>query len=472
MTQNSPGPMDGLMHGQERSHWIRLRTQILLRWAAIFGQLSALWAAQSIFDLQIHALPCYLAIGVSALSNIIALFIFPMNKRLSGPQIHLMLVFDLLQLAFLLFMTGGLNNPFALLLLGPVTISASVMGLWSTTVIGTLAILLVTLLMPYHLPLMTATGLVVAMPDLFLFGNWAAIVIAILFIGVYSYRINAEIRSMSDALVATQMALAREQKLTDLGGVVAAAAHELGTPLATIKLTSAELIDELEDHPDLRADANLIRDQADRCRDILRSMGRIGKDDLHMRQTPASALIDEAAEPHMDRGKLIHISEHPMDGKLGEQPSILRKPEIIHGLRNLIQNAVDFARGNVWVEIHWNKDHIWIRISDDGAGFSSQISGRLGDPFMRRRPSEIERSERPGYDGMGLGLFIAKTLLERSGAKLSFANAKDSGQDLVTRDLRSEQSGAVVLVKWPRAKVDAETGETPVPRGENRPIQI
>ena len=471
MTETSPGPMDGLMHGQERSHWIRLRTQILLRWTAIFGQLSALWVAQSVFGLQIHALPCYLAIGVSALSNIIALFIFPMNKRLSEPQNHLMLVFDLLQLAFLLFMTGGLNNPFALLLLGPVTISASVMGLWSTMVIGTLAILLVTLLMPYHLPLMTASGLVVAMPDLFLFGNWAAIVIAILFIGVYSYRINAEIRSMSDALVATQMALAREQKLTDLGGVVAAAAHELGTPLATIKLASAELIDELDDHPDLRADANLIRDQADRCRDILRSMGRAGKDDLHMRQTPVAALIDEAAEPHMDRGKRIHISEHPQDGTVGEQPSVLRKPEIIHGLRNLIQNAVDFATANAWVEIHWTKDQLWVRISDDGAGFSSHLHGRLGDPFMRRRSSESERSQRPGYEGMGLGLFIAKTLLERSGARVSFANGKDSGENAVTKDLPSGQSGAVVLVKWPRAKVDAVTGDTPVPKGENRPLQ-
>ena len=466
------GPIDGLMHGQERSHWIRLRTQILLRWAAIFGQLSALWVAQSVFGLQIHALPCYLAIGVSALSNIIALFIFPMNKRLSEPQNHLMLVFDLLQLAFLLFMTGGLNNPFALLLLGPVTISASVMGLWSTMVIGTLAILLVTLLMPYHLPLMTASGLVVAMPDLFLFGNWAAIVIAILFIGVYSYRINAEIRSMSDALVATQMALAREQKLTDLGGVVAAAAHELGTPLATIKLASAELIDELDDQPDLREDASLIRDQADRCRDILRSMGRAGKDDLHMRQTPIAALIDEAAEPHMDRGKTLHISEHPQNGAQGEQPSVLRKPEIIHGLRNLIQNAVDFAADNVWVEIHWSSDHLWVRISDDGAGFSSHLHGRLGDPFMRRRSSESERVQRPGYEGMGLGLFIAKTLLERSGARVNFANGKDSGVNLVTKDLRSEQSGAVVLVKWPRSKVDAISGETPVPKGENRPVQI
>ena len=438
-----PEANSALLHGQERSNWIRLRTLILLRWVAIAGQLAAITVAQRMYSLQLEVGLCYLAIGVSVTGNLIAIFVFPENKRLTEPENFLMVLFDLLQLAFLLYLTGGLHNPFAMLLLGPVTISASVLGLRSTLIIGGTAIILVTLLANYHLPLRTDQGFILRVPDIFVFGNWAAITIATVFMGAYSRRVSSEMHSMSEALAATQMALAREQKLTDLGGVVAAAAHELGTPLATIKLTSSELIEELDDRPDLREDAALIREQADRCRDILRDMGRAGKDDLHLRQAPLIAVINEAAEPHRDRGKIILIEEGPAKGGRQQQPSILRKPEVIHGLRNLIQNAVDFARTTVWIETRWDDERIWIRIMDDGRGFPPYILGRIGDPFMRRRRGESERLLRPEYEGMGLGLFIAKTLLERSGAELRFAN----GSDGMARDRDRKDSappGAIV----------------------------
>lgn len=381
----------------------------------------------------------------------------------------MMVLFDLLQLAFLLYLTGGLNNPFAMLLLGPVTISANVLGLRSTVVIGSTAIVLVTFLSMFYIPLRTDQGFILRIPEFFVFGNWAAIVIAIIFMGAYSRRISSEIQSMNDALVATQMALSREQKLTDLGGVVAAAAHELGTPLATIKLASGELIEELQDSPDLREDAQLIREQADRCRDILRDMGRAGKDDLHLRQAPLSTVINEAAEPHMHRGKHLHFEEDP-DQVLGlPQPSVLRKPEMIHGLRNLIQNAVDFARSNVWVETSWTHETISVRIMDDGRGYPPQMIGRIGDPFVRRKRTESDRKTRPEYEGMGLGLFIAKTLLERSGAELSFANGSDPYRP---NDSNLERRGAIVKVVWPRSKIDALKGENAVPVGRNQPIEI
>ena len=450
-----------LFQGQERSNWIRLRTLILLRWVAIIGQLGAITVAQQMYHLRLEFGLCYLAIGVSVIGNLIAIFVFPENKRLSETENFLMVFFDLLQLSFLLYLSGGLHNPFALLLLGPVTISASVLGLRSTVIIGGTAIMLVTLLANYHLPLRTEQGFILRIPDVFIFGNWVAITIAVLFMGAYSRRVSLEIQSMTDAVSATQMALAREQKLTDLGGVVAAAAHELGTPLATIKLTSAELMEELDDRPELREDAALIREQADRCRDILRGMGRAGKDDLHLRQAPFSALISEAAEPHLNRGKMLHFEEGP-----GPQPSVLRKPEVIHGLRNLIQNAVDFASENVWIETTWTDDVISVRILDDGRGYPSHVIGRIGDPFVRRRRSDSDRKARPGYEGMGLGLFIAKTLLERTGAEMSFANGPSE------KGSSTRKTGAIVEVLWPRERLDARAAGNEIPIGENQPIKV
>ncbi|WP_171175144.1 sensor histidine kinase RegB [Ruegeria sp. HKCCD8929] len=458
-----------LWHRQERSGWIRLRTLILLRWVAIIGQITAITVAQRMYNVQLDLGLCYLAVGISVVGNLIAIFIFPENKRLSEFENFLMVLFDLLQLAFLLYLTGGLHNPFALLLLGPVTISANVMGLRSTLIVGGTAIILVTLLAEFHLPLRTELGFILRIPDIFVFGNWAAITIAIVFLGAYSHRISSEVQSMSEALSATHMALAREQKLTDLGGVVAAAAHELGTPLATIKLASSELIEELDDRADLREDAALIREQADRCRDILRDMGRAGKDDLHLRQAPLTTVIHESAEPHVNRGKQVHFDEGPGEGGDLQQPSILRKPEVIHGLRNLIQNAVDFARSNVWVEAEWTTDQITIGIMDDGRGYPPQMIGRIGDPFVRRRRAESHLKTRPEYEGMGLGLFIAKTLLERSGAELSFANGSDPYQSLTDKP---ERRGAIVKVVWPRNLIDAQTGDNPVPTGLNEQFQV
>ena len=444
---------DDLVSGQGRN-WIRLRTLTLLRWWAITGQVAALVIADRVYHLDLEMGLCFLVIGVSVASNLVAGFIFAETKRLSEQDALLVVLVDMLQLGLLLYLTGGMHNPFSILIVGPVTISASALSGRSTLFLGVMAIVIVTLLMQIYLPLRTDAGLVLRVPDIFRFGNWVAIVIAVAFLGVYARRVVQEVRIMSDALQATQMALAREQTLTDLGGVVAAAAHELGTPLATIKLTSAELAEELEDRPDLREDALLIRDQADRCRDILRSMGRAGKDDLHLRRAPLTALVEEAAEPHVDRGREIRF-RHGADGaNEARQPTVMRRPEIIHGLRNLIQNAVDFATETVAVETRWDEARITLRIMDDGRGFPPEMLSRIGEPFMRRRPAPPD-PRRPGYEGMGLGLFIAKTLLERSGAELTFTNGP---------------TGAIVEVSWPRAAIEAPGGATSPALGDNQPI--
>lgn len=442
-------------------NWIRLRTMILLRWVAITGQMTALLVGTHLFDLNLELGLCYLAVGASITANLAATFLYPENKRLTERENFFLVMFDLVQLGFLLFLTGGLHNPFALLLLGPVTISSTALSLRSTLTLVGVALVLISVLANFHYSLTTQSGEVLELPQIFVFGHWIALVIAVLFTSAFSRRVTNEVHSMSDALAATQMALAREQKLTDLGGVVAAAAHELGTPLATIKLASTELIDDLRDHPEMAEDAILIRDQAERCRVILHDMGRAGKDDLMMRQAPFEAIVEEAGEPHLERGKTVLFVHGESEGDAASQPTIRRLPEIIHGLRNLIQNAVDFAEDTVWVETAWSDKGISVRIIDNGPGFPAQVLGRIGDPFVRQSGKRTSVPERPAYEGMGLGLFIAKTLLERSGATLRFANRPEN-----------HASGAVVQVSWPRDRIETVATDALGGLGPNKHINI
>lgn len=458
-----------MFQDQQRSNWVRLRTLVTLRWFAAAGQLAAVIVAINVYGLQIEAGYAAIVIGGSVLANLICSFVYPENKRLSEREASLWLVFDIVQLSLLLFLTGGLNNPFAMLLLAPVTIAATVLHLRSTVFLGLTAMVLITLVSHYYLPIISADGAIMALPGLFQFGFWVALMIGVVFLAIYARQVTTEMHSMSEALLATQLALAREQKLTDLGGVVAAAAHELGTPLATIKLVSSELMEELENHPELLDDARLIRQQADRCRDILHSMGRAGKDDLHLRHAPLETVVREAAEPHVDRGKDVTFQISPTDNDDLSHPTIPRRPEIIHGLRNLIQNAVDFSESHVRIDINWTNDDITVRISDDGRGFPQSVIGRIGDPYVRRRRFAEDRGRRPGYEGMGLGLFIAKTLLERSGAKLTFANSRRHGH---AGWAGQATGGAIVQVTWARAALPDPAKSRGRALGQNKPIDV
>jgi len=458
-----------LFRADARSEWVRLRTLVILRWLAITGQLITVLLTSLVFDVQLPLDLCLLGIGISAVANLIAMAAYPETKRLTDHQTMLTLLFDLAQLTFLLYLTGGLNNPFALLIIVPVTISASALRLQSTLILGAVAIVFVTILAFDYIPLTTETGLTLRMPAVFVGGYWAAIVIGMSFLGAYIRRISVEVNGMSQALLATQMALSREQKLTDLGGVVAAAAHELGTPLATIKLVTGELTDELADREEALQDIALIREQTDRCRDILRSMGRAGKDDLHLRHAPLAAVVEEAAGPHARRGTEIHLNTVAMPGSEGTaQPVIERQPEIIHGIRNLVQNAVDFARAHVWIDVSWSAESISVRVIDDGPGYPPDLLGRIGDPFLRRRRRRpADDGQRPEYEGMGLGLFIAKTLLERTGGSVRFMNGSDpflAAEELQTR------SGAIAEVVWPLHAIALSREAQSAPLGENTPI--
>jgi two-component system sensor histidine kinase RegB len=441
-----------------RGDWVRLRTLTYIRGVAVTGQMAALVIGMTLFDLRFDLTPVALVMAAAGVSILLALLLFPPTRRLSSTEAMLTFLFDIAQLCALLYLTGGITNPFALLITAPVAVAAMALPPRLTLLLTGVAIVLISVLSVYYLPLRFADGTILVVPAILKFGTWAAIVIGVSFQAYYAFRVAGEGESLSDALLAAQMALSREQKLTDLGGVVAATAHELGTPLATIKLVATELADELSNQPDLAEDARLLVAQADRCRDILHAMGRRGKDDTLLHQAPLQAVLHEAAEPHLERGKDVAFALAPAPGGSDVQPLILRRPEIIHGLRNLIQNAVDFAGSRVQVEARWSKDRLLVTIRDDGPGFAPAVLASMGEPFIGRRRDPGRQSRRPGYQGMGLGTFIAKTLLERTGARLDFGNGEPA----------SALPGARVAISWTLSRI-AVPPDQPMPL--NQPIE-
>ncbi len=422
----------GLPRDRPRAEPIRRRTLVLLRWVALGGQLLAILAAWLI-GVRFPVLSALALVGAGAALN---LWMTASPARVTQSGAAWQLVFDLVQISALIGLTGGMSNPFALLMLVPVTIAATALGDRQTVMVGVVTVVMISLAGWLAAPLDHPT-LDLMMPPILQLAHWVAILIGVVFFATYARRVSGELATMTDALFATQMALAREQKLQHLGGVIAAAAHEMGTPLATIKLIAAEMQDELAealpDRTDLAEDALTLTQSADRCRDIMRSMGRAGKDDLQLHAAPLQIVLEEAAEPHTARGPAVTI-------RLADRPNapvIRRDPGLIHGLRNIIQNAVDFAESRVTIDADWTADHLIVVVEDDGPGFPAPTLGQLADPF----PVSRRNDHRPGYEGMGLGLFIARALLEGTGARLRFDNG---------------DAGAKVTARWPIARIRAD----------------
>jgi two-component system sensor histidine kinase RegB len=484
-----------LFNLQARGDWVRLRTLVTLRWMAIAGQVAALLVASYGMGFQLPLAICALLISASASLNIVALLIFPSEKRLTERGTLMSLFFDLAQLVTLLSVTGGLNNPFAVLVIAPVTISATALRLQSTLWLGIAGMASVTVMSSFYLPLLQADGSVFEAPELYRTGVSAALAIAIAFLSVYARRVTVEGYAMSQALTATQIALAREQRLAAIGGMAAAAAHELGTPLGTIKLVAGEVARDLKDlpgvPPELAEDIALIRREAERCGAILTDLSQGGRDDSHVRVAPVSSIVEEAAGPHLQRGKrlVIRIDGEPVTEAGGEaaeaQPMVARSPELIHGLRNLIQNAVDFAEATVWVDIEIGVAELRIAVGDDGPGFRPDLLPRLGEPYISTRPrggrrdggNEMQRGRRDaGYEGMGLGLFIARTLLQHTGAQVSFANGSDAlrrrasqrDSEIAVSPELAHPPGAIIELIWPIAALvtPKEVARGPLGRNE------
>lgn len=411
---------------------IRLRTLVLLRWVAVAGQLGAVLGAQML-GVQFALLPVLAVIAASAGTNAV---LARWGPRVGERGAALQLGFDLAQLTLLTALTGGLSNPFAMLIIAPATIAAAALDGRKVLILALSTVAMITAAGVLSVPLTMRDGSLLIVPPLLAVGHWVALVVAVAFVSAYTHRVANELRQTALALAATQLALAREQRLQHLGGVVAAAAHEMGTPLATIKLIAGELADDLLDRPELAEDVGLLRDSVDRCRDILRSMGKAGRDDLLLRRAPLAAVLAEAAAPHDQRGKIAMDLAPAVPGL--PEPVLNRDPGIVHALRNIIQNAVDFASEQVTIIARWDAEDLHLTIRDDGPGYPAGILGRIGDPFLTARRAHSARNG--GAEGMGLGLFIARSLLERSGARITFANAASGG--------------AEVRITWPRSHSD------------------
>ena len=383
---------------------------------------------------------CIAVVGVAIAFNVALFVLYPKVYVLGEREAAAHLAFDILQLTSMLALTGGIENPFSLLFLAPVVISATNLSLSATLVLATLALGSISFIAVFHWPLPWDPQNPLLLPPLYVAGTWTSLTLGIGFSLIYAWRTADEARRMQAALAATQAALAREQRLSDLGALAAAAAHELGTPLGTIAVVARELERDMPPTSPWLEDVRLLRSQAERCREILSRLSQqdTGEDTV-AQHLPLPALIDEIAEPHRGFGIEIEVQTQT-PGQL----TVTRTPEVVHGLGNLIENAVDFATAKVTIEAAWNETTVDLTISDDGAGFDAGILARLGEPYVTSRASlapeppagGVANAHADGHAGLGLGFFIAKTLIGRAGGTVTFGNRPGGG--------------AVVRVTFPR----------------------
>ena len=418
---------------------ISRRTLDLIRWAAVIGQAFTLLVVHYILEFPLPIVPALGVVGASVLVNFANLLRRDTGTRLHDRGAALYLGYDIVQLAVLLYLTGGLHNPFAMLMLAPVIIAATILSQTAVLWLSLTAIAAISLLAVFHEPLpWTAPPL--EFPAKYIFGSWAALTLSTAFIAAYTWSVSGVARRMRDAFAETQLALAREQRISAVGAIAAAAAHELGSPLATIAVVAKELVRELPPDSPFLEDARLLLSQSERCRTILAELAHQPEADRGepFASLPISSLVEAAGAPYRRSEEDVRVIYATATGgaeaaDMVDEPRVRRSPEILHGLGNLIQNAIQFAQHEVTVTTFWSEEVISVEISDDGLGFAPAVLARIGEPYISGRAGES------GH--MGLGIFIAQTLLERTGARLEFDNLPEGG--------------AHVAIYWRRANLEA-----------------
>lgn len=424
---------------------LSLNALINLRWLAVAGQTIALAIVEWGLDFSLPAVPAFLVVAITAVVNIALRIVYGSTYRLSDKEAGALLAFDIVQLTMLLYLTGGLVNPFSILFLAPVLISAMALKPRTTLLLGGLVVAVSCVLAVHSHPL-PWRGEAIVLPRAYIAGILASIVISVVFIGAYAWRVADETRKLSDALAATELVLAREQQISAIDGLAAAAAHELGTPLATIALVVRELEKAMPETSPHGADIKLLRQQTERCRTILRTLTSLESGLAPFDRIPLSHLIEEVVSPLRDFDTEFEI-RLPEDR--GREPVVGRNPAILYGLESIVENAADFAKQKVVIEAVWDEDEVNIAVADDGPGFAPEILGRIGEPYLRARGQSLLRKGKGEEEGgLGLGFFIAKTLLERGGGTLRVENRT------------APLTGAVVRLHWRREALESQNGTT------------
>jgi two-component system, sensor histidine kinase RegB len=442
---------------------LRLQTAVRLRWFGVIGQLLTVCFVYLALAFPLPFGICLAFIALSAWLNVFLRILYPARTRLNTALATSLLAYDILQLTALLYLTGGIENPFTFLLVAPVTVSAATLPPRNTIALGLLGATATVLLVFYRMPLPWNPGSGFDLPMLYNIGLLASVLSGMLFLALYVWRLAKESRQMADALAATEMVLAREQQLHALDGLAAAAAHELGTPLSTIAVVAKELNKEATQGSQFAEDLALLQSQALRCREILRKLtrGPTEPDPLHARMS-ITQLIEEAAGPYRGFGTELVMTASAAPGIEGadlQEPVGERRPGVLYGLGNLVENAVDFARERVDIAAEWSSRQVAIEIADDGPGVSPDVLDALGEPYITTRPARPRGQIKDGEpSGLGLGFFIAKTLLERSGAAVMLENRQ------------WPQHGAIVRITWPRQAFERK--QAAPPEGVSKPLGL
>ncbi|MFN3558740.1 MAG: ActS/PrrB/RegB family redox-sensitive histidine kinase [Brevundimonas sp.] len=471
------GPLVNWRNLPRRSRGLSLRTLVIVRWMTIFGQSATIFVATAWFHFDLPLWGCLAAIAASVALNLNATARLKRSDGATpdGALTAAHLGFDILQIATLLGLTGGLQNPFCLLLVAPVTVAAASLPGRQAVFMGLLVLLATVCLFFVSLPLPWQAGTEMVLPPLYKIGIGLALTTGVVFTSAYAWRVAADAEKLELALATTQDVLQREQRMAALGGLAAAAAHELGTPLATIQVVAKELLRASAKDGPAAEDAALILQQAERCREILKRLSQQPEEGgIAFAEVGLKALLEEVVEPHRGFDLEFEVLVRTASGE--KPPRVRRLPEVIHGLSTLVENAADFAGSKVRVRALVDAGFIEIEVVDDGPGFPPDILPRLGEPYVTSRPQGKARRAltaqiaasvaaaapgrkskkaaaptpepeviSPSQGGMGLGFFIARTLLERTGGKVS-VGAGDGG--------KGQPRGARVVVRWARPALE------------------
>ena len=435
--------------GAFRRGRLRLRTLVGLRWLAIAGQTVTLGVVGLVLHLPANYPLCLSLIALSAWVNLLVGLSASTQRLAEDREAAVQIAFDILQLSGMLYLTGGILNPFSLLLIAPATLAAATLPARQAALLCLLAVAATIALAVHAMPLPSPNAVPFDPPMLNRVGAVAARIIGILFTAGYAWQVATEASRMELALNVTQTVLAREQRLSALGALAAAAAHELGTPLATIAVVSREMAKFAKD-PVVREDAELLISQAERCRDILRRLTEMPEqgDVVHERMSLLQ-FVQEAIEPHAHHD--VRVEAVVSGAGNDAAPDIWRMPEVLHAMTSFVENAVDFAKSEVLVTARFDARTVSVEVRDDGPGFAPEVLAKLGEPYVTSRQGT--EGGRTGHIGMGLGFFIAKTLLERTGAVVDFRNGR--------------RGGAVVAARWPRSAIEAAASEEAEGYGES-----